>query len=51
MAGVWPVFNDSLVTWAAVARPAAGVVVRRVMASEIEGGCTYDLRWRRITGL
>lgn len=45
MAGVWPGFNDSLVTWA-WSCPSNGHRRRpRVIAPETERGCTYDLMW------
>ena len=46
MAGVWPGFNDSLVTWAWSCPAGGGRRRPRVMAPEIEEGCTYDLLWQ-----
>lgn len=45
MAGVWPGFNDSLVTWAWSCPTGQGRRRPRIIAQETEGGCTYDLLW------
>jgi len=45
MAGVWPGFNDSLVTWAWSCPSGGGRRRPRVIATETECGCTYDLMW------
>ncbi len=45
MAGVWPGFNDSLVTWAWRCPTGGGRRRPRIIATETERGCTYDLMW------
>lgn len=45
MAGVWPGFNDSLVTWAWHCPTGNGRRRPRVIAPETAEGCTYDLLW------
>lgn len=46
MAGVWPGFNDSLVTWAWHCPTGQGRRRPRVISAETPAGCTYDLLWR-----
>jgi len=45
MAGVWPGFNDSLVTWAWHCPTGQGRRRPRIMAAETADGCTYDILW------
>jgi hypothetical protein len=45
MAGVWPGFNDSLVTWAWNCPTGKGRRRPRIIAAETAEGCTYDLLW------
>lgn len=45
MAGVWPGFNDSLVTWAWHCPTGTERRRPRVMVTETGEGCTYDLLW------
>jgi|GEM_PF-6711940 len=46
MAGIWPGFNDQLVTWAWGCPTGTGRLRPRIIARETSLGNTYDLMWK-----